>query len=498
MLLNALRDYSDSCGQPNLHADCPYAHQTPSGLGCADECLDFLAANHSDQQTSDYGPGISIFPIARHRSRQGPSSDDPPFDCRQVALQERDIPLARKSAVALMLDFQELLLTSPPPDAAEQAGRLLQFGEMLAELRRRGFPVEEIVRQGIIPALASILALPVIIALVVGREALPEKMTAQPTWAAIFLGVEPDSVNNTLDDVRQQGKDAVARLLAKLVELMPRITTWLNHLALEDVCLWRPPSNAATLTEAGPNAASATSGTGEWALDRFCKTYLAEWSTQSLHMEWEYLHGRQAAPCSPRQMQFRRVGRTEVAEAIADRATTLDGKPTDEAFAVSKYSSVAQDLLRKGERAAAVSLFDMACELLPQSAEARNNRGFCLLMDNPERAIVDFEAARMLRYHNPFVSAGNLMLALHRLDRNTSALKLADDTWALEHRLSGPAATMWDFRSSEPTLIQIDAVLYLADLARTIAAGAEEERGWNARYEARRAALERRGDPSSA
>ena len=221
-----------------------------------------------------------------------------------------------------------------------------------------------------------------------------------------------------------------------------------------------------------------------WAVDRFAKTYLDSWSTASLSLEWQYLHGNHPGVCTSDEMKSRKIDRSTLAATIADRVT--DGRHgAENRLVIDKYTGVAKDLLVKGQHDAAVSIFNMACDLAPDSAYAHNNRGFCKLPDDPEGAISDFERARDMHYSPPVVPGANLVLALHRLGRNTSALQVADDAW--EHTSGRDApATMWDIHSEKPALVEVDAVSYLAELALHIASGSDHESMWKTRLGRRR------------
>jgi hypothetical protein len=484
MLIRALRYFSDNCVPGDLHPECPYSVLTRSGLGCAEECLDYLAVHEPPKEASvEFIAGIGAVPMRHRRYRQGPAAGSPPFDSGQIYLEQSVLPVDRRSPVALMRGLVELLTEAPLESPEELAKRRGEFFSIEAQLVVQGFDVDNIVRETIIGQIATLICGSVL-ALVFVDE-LPDGAFSGSfrSWLSILI---PSC--QSLDEVKKFYSDPVAGqdLVTKLLgEDQWRIRQWLSSLSREDLVAWRVPEpeeyGSLTIEPAAVHDPKSL-----WAYDRFTETYLSNWKTVSLHYEWEYLTGKRPPVCLPRYMSFRKLDRADVATAIADRE--VDQRKGSDSFVVSKYSGRAIELLERGDRSAAVTLFDIACDLSPESANAHNNRGFCRLIDDPALALNDFEIARNLGTVDPFLPAANQMLALHRLQRNASAMKIAEDAWGWDWARAD-RAVMWDFRTDEAVLTRTDSLLYLAELAAEIArtsGDAVAEAKWRSRASQRR------------
>ena len=495
MLVRALRYFSDNCVPGDLHPECPYSMPTPSGLGCANECLDYLGEHQADEAPSTravIGPGLAVEMIRRpSRARQGPDPARPAYDCGQLRIEEGALPTARQSPSTLLLRLTDLLTDPLSSTSTEERDRLDALDELVAELDKRGFEVEAIIREVIVPLLARMISGWVAMAIAAG-DALPEQLTAykRTPWTTLLL----DSTESPEDAVRAARTTpetitvAIQRLFSP--EGIGRIVAWMRSATLADLVRWRTPTPD-ELRDLPVAGSESTSSVQMWVHERFTSTYLENWSTTSLYHEWQYLHGHRPAPCSPNQQALRRIDKNQLSVVIAERATADDRTRGGDNYVVSKYVGVAIDLLNKGERTAAFNVFDMACNFSPQSADAHNNRGFCCLPDDPGQALEDFETARELGPSDPLTTAGNQVLALHMLDRNASALKVATDAWALDDSRS--QGTMWDFRVDEPTLVSTDTRLYLADLASEVArrsGDASSAAEWQVRVDRRKETLE--------
>ncbi len=500
MLARALRFYSDHCETGNLHPDCPYAVPTRDGLGCGEECLDYLAAHQGDEGSREHAHLGLVRMTTTRRARRGPDPEAPAYDCRQMRIEEDGLPPVRQSPTTLLLQLADALVEPPHTEDANEVGRRDRVSSIIDELRRRGFHVEGLVTAAIVPVMArSVVSWAVVTAVTGGR--LPSGWTyhERSKWVPLLLqrfgfaqqaeaGIDLTEgrarrvVEFTVDDVE------TARLIDQMLTTgLSKIVTWMAAQSIEALRAWETPTPEEFDEVVVPSTDPTNDTLQRWIFERFTSTYLESWATSSLRHEWQYLHGRQTPPCNSGQLGLRRIDARQLSVVIADRTTSDPGDRSD-AFAISKYVGVAADLLASGQRDAAVHIFDMACSLSPGSGEAHNNRGFCRLPDDPEAALVDFERARALGVSDPLVAAANRSLALHRLGRNASALKVAADAWP-GGMAANNDATMWDCRAVEPSLLTIDSQLYLAELGAEIAqrSGDVASAGtWIARIQERR------------
>jgi hypothetical protein len=492
MLLNALHFYSDNCAPEDLHPDCPYSVPTSTGLGCAEECLDYLAI-HEARDGPELGPEIGATPLRPHRSRQGPAKGAPAFDCGQIYIEQRDLPLDRRSPVALLRGLTDLLCQGPPEKPEDRPAAEQELLSLRDQLQAQGFAVENIVYQIIVPRIVATILGYVLVATVATE--LPDTLPSGQIldWIPL-LADDPRPLSELRATLEAEG-DAMSAFLGRLMNGAGKLHRWLQSLSLIDLASWATPtSNAFSVLDTSPPP--APSPLARWAYERFTETYLHNWAKESLELEWAYIKGRQTGSCHARYMAFRKCDRIEVASAIAD--ADLDKSMSRDNDMIGKYVPSAKELLEKGDRRAAVALFDMACDLSPGSADAHNNRGFCRLPDDPALALRDFETARELRPSDPFVTAGNQMLALHKTHRNSAALKIAEDAcgWNWSNARS---ATMWNFQSTSPELLTVDSLLYVAQLAALVAAEAGDpvaEAKWHGRSLQRSADCESGGPHS--
>ena len=188
----------------------------------------------------------------------------------------------------------------------------------------------------------------------------------------------------------------------------------------DDLMNWRPPSTAtADDTPFVPHNVSDDL----WVTERFTKTYLSEWSVPALRSEWRYLHGQKLAPCDPFEMRVREVSANDLARVMADRLRA-DPHPSEEL--TNMLVKPAVTFLEEGRRTEAAALFEAALRYDPNSADALNNLGFCLLPDDPEQALRHLDAAMGTGQANIEVTNANRLLALILLGRWTSAGDLAE------------------------------------------------------------------------
>jgi hypothetical protein len=483
ILVRALRAYSDSCVPGALHPECPFSVQTSDGLGCGDECLDILSrvGEPPPPVILDLGHGYGLVPRERHRTRQGPPTGATGFDAEEINREERGQPISRWSPTTLLMQLLDQLAEPTPPSAPGADERRSQLQAMMSELYRRGIDTDALLRDVLIPSVARLPVAWAMVQLVAGDRMPADWSYARRSgWTPLLAGRNTfQEAKDYFDNLRSQG--IPGQLVQQWVtEDVPKITSWMLSLTTDRLIDWAVPSTSEY--QQTPRATEITGGDSQWLFERFTKTDLASWSTESLHREWEYVHGSCQPPCTPAQMRSRRIAVDELARAIADRATRLQATGAPNLLA-SKYTGVAADLLRKGERESAAAIFDAECTLSPRSAEALNNRGFCRLPDDPEMALKDLEKAHECGYNNPLLGYANRVLAMHRLGRNAIALGLADRAWAESQATSN--AYVWDFRDPEPTLIETQNLrLYLSDMAVFIATAAGDERAaemWQAR-----------------
>jgi tetratricopeptide (TPR) repeat protein len=123
-------------------------------------------------------------------------------------------------------------------------------------------------------------------------------------------------------------------------------------------------------------------------------------------------------------------------------------------------------MLREGKRREAAAVFEALTNLNPRNAAAWNNRGFCLLPDDPATALTFLEKAANLGYGSRGINAANRTLALFRLGRYATALELVEQATTDVSALRD-SAFLWSIESDLPEVIHYDnALAYMVDLAK--------------------------------
>jgi hypothetical protein len=236
-----------------------------------------------------------------------------------------------------------------------------------------------------------------------------------------------------------------------------RVGHWILAASDEDLVLRTPP-NTNDFAAFNPCPTALGDPDSKWVVERLTSTYVAEWATTTLHREWRYIHGQYDPPCSPGDVSIRVTDEAEVAGQIADRATyELEDLGGDRLMA-SRFVMPAIRYLRQGRRQAAVALFEATAEMQVEDPQTQNNLGFCLLPDEPERALKHLNRASSLGPLDLNVTTANRVLCLASLGRYTSALDLARDHLAAEEPNS-EGAFLWD----AATILEDDGTPALLD-----------------------------------
>jgi len=230
------------------------------------------------------------------------------------------------------------------------------------------------------------------------------------------------------------------RVVGALVGPFAEFTrAWVKIATREDLIAWHAPTDTSEVLTLGAIEAVTKEDrqTYRWLMDRFTKTYLDNWTLQSLYLEWRYLHAELVAPCSSAEMRQRRIADSDVSKAIASRVAPghKDGRDPDSdedelpeapGLSIDQLVSAAAEFLEAGRRSAAAALFEAAKRDNPDDAEVRNNYGFCILPDNPEDGLQEIRAAEALGFTPRSVNLANRMYGLFRLRRYASALEVAE------------------------------------------------------------------------
>jgi len=419
---------------------------------------------------------------------------DQAYDARQRFLTQVDLPVPEWSTDAVVYALRKELL-SPPWLDADPDHRLRSIEEKLAELDRRGFDSSAIVRYGfgdrLIRALTLGLAIYEVFRLqqiASGKNELPP---LPPLWTHLIDPERPAEVasvtwpisSEVLRSRRQRLDTFTCDLdddIAPVWEPRPRIlgdratgptldfvmrrlhnaasqafiSQWLAGATLRELITWsgRPayPSCLEVPVEIVERYV--------WVVERMTSTFFGRWTTSSLRLEQQWSDGRVPPPCPAAEMTIREIPSSDLQYEIASRATALtepDSQGLD-AVSLGELVRVALVLIEDGERDLAAALFDAARTAEPESAEAHNNYGFCILPDDPQRALPALRRSEGLGFANGAINLVNQVQAHLLLGQNRAAIAVAEQLHRRWDRLPRAISFIWALDgNSGPRLIQV-------------------------------------------
>ena len=406
IFLRALRYYSDSCEPPELIAECPFSvDEGPGQRGCGEECLDLLAANDAPSSTEEtkLGNGISIVRSVLPRARKVHPSNIKAYDAREVYLTDKTTKPPQQWFLASVLqDLVETIRTVPPLEPDLIAKRREHIYELVKIVVDRGLNFE-------------VQVLPYLKRMIIG---------------SVFA-------TTTKGDQEIERSDSRMR---RLDHIIARV----NTASFDELIDYWEFSPQLDFSIEKHQVLPTLDGDGQWIWDRFTNTYLERWVTESLRKEWKYMHGEKRAPCSSREMRIRKVSEEQLSKTMAIRLARSEQEPDTLA---DDFVMMAIKFLEEERRLDAVMLFEVAVLKEPKSAKAHNNLGFCLIPDDPVRALECFESALRLEGVDIQLVSVNSILVLALLGRRALAIDLAQSFLDSDRATEHVFAWLWDYDS---------------------------------------------------
>lgn len=163
-----------------------------------------------------------------------------------------------------------------------------------------------------------------------------------------------------------------------------------------------------------------------------------------------------------------------------------NGPPRTE-FLLAEMTSHTRELLMSGRRGEAAALFGFAVQQWPDDSTAHNNLGFCLILDDPARALSHLTTAARQGYEPLVINIYNRVCCHVGLRQPRAALEVAEEFWQTRPPdWNDPGSgTLW-LRSGETWELALEAdarqalLDLLLDTARAQGWHDDEER-WSAR-----------------
>jgi hypothetical protein len=389
-----------------------------------------------------------------------------PFDAAEIYLRESDSrDMELWSPVSLLYEVRKSLAEPPPNNEEDAEERRVRISRCLDILGERGIDFETHIRAPFARSLGAVIGVIAVVGSMVEFDDDSRLAYFGQHWRDL-LGVT-DEVS--LDDA----SDSAAQIVGSLSTTL----TWAFTAPVEELISWLPANGE--LPSPDPGILGRLSESDHWLVDRFLTTYLDRWEESSLHAEWEWIHGRRQSPIPLSSMRARKLDPGRIAIQIADLATSEEPRRSStNTMAMAQYQVLAGRLLDDGRRDAAVGVFEGVIAVDPDDADAHNNKGFCLLPDDPAAALESLERARDLDYEPQIVNVANRVTALVRLGRLAAANELADGGYTRFHDSQPVRAALWDLDSlgADPTIVHVsDTTDFVAGLGIHIACAVEDE-----------------------
>lgn len=492
ILLRALREYSESCEPPHLHHNCPFAVEISSDLrGCGEECMDLLGKYGGPPASSELTltSGITVRRSQRPRPRHSAIRQSQAYDARAEYLSESErSPRVQWSLQSLLYRFRELILSSPWHPDVDPANREAELEELLVLLGARGLSLSEHLQSS-----ARFLVRMGLFAELVGNRVVEtEEQSELGRWQS-YIRREGEKLPPLPENPISNANQSVA--FHEIVLL----GAWSDSAAIDEVLAWSPPE--ASLDELLTRKPRSDSGQeldsqgskGRWLVDRFTETYLDRWETESLCLEWSFVHGQVSPPCSPFELKAREVKLTELSAEMADRLVKHSRRlakgprgprsiETNTATMTAHLVKPAASFLREGRFTEARALFEAILQTDSESADANNNLGFCLIPENPQLSLKYFDETEKLTGARSDLLAANRMLALAKLGQTTAVVDIAEASFGLSKASSdqgagqprpGVSSFVWNVNSilngSSPQLDEVtDLRTYAAEILSAV------------------------------
>lgn len=352
--------------------------------------------------------------------------DDRPFDAGRALSQDQGKPYAERRTTSLVKELRELVVERT---ATEEAARLRRekFDKLDEELRKRGIDVDSLVRFGMLREIVAIYIAPTVLRLILPADVAEEVIGGQGQFEIEITRGRPSGAS---DDAEEISGDVVARALS---DAHASAQAMISQASVRVLLKIDPEPQEGFGRIRNGRMDEKVIDSYRWLVDRFSETYLKEWSTESLHLEYRWIHSNGATPCPEDLMYDRPVDEIDLMREIAGRAA-LDrrARPDEldpEKDLINRMQVYARTLVEHGRYREAAALFEFSLQHRPDDPILLNNIGFCLMLEDPRAAIFHLTEAVKLRYSPLPIAIYNQICCHYVLGEPRLALRVADSSW---------------------------------------------------------------------
>jgi hypothetical protein len=366
--------------------------------------------------------------------------NDRPFDASEVLLRDRDKPCVERRTASLVKELRDLVVQRTADEGAADLRRE-KFDRLDEELRSRGIDVDSLVRFGMGPEIFAIHVAPVFLRLVLPADVAEEVIGGRGNFK---IEITRAKSSNASDDVEDITSDVIAKALS---EAHASMDVMVNQAPVRVLLKIDPEPEAGFMGTRSDSLKEELIDSYRWLVERFSETFLKEWSTESLHLEYRWVHASGATPCPEDLMSDRVVDNTDLVREIAERAALDDSTKSEgldsESELTSRMQVYARTLVEHGRYREAAALFEFSLQRHPDDPALLNNIGFCLMLEDPRVAIFHLTEAVKLRYSPLPVAIYNQICCHYMLGEPRLAVRIADNFWPEGFSGNACGAVVW-------------------------------------------------------
>lgn len=326
---------------------------------------------------------------------------------------KKEAPLSSHLELNLSNLFKILLSLLIHPiceDTEEEKQRCDSVNRALRTIEKYGISADWIIRYGMVDELALPL-LPLVLNMKDQYKTSDEKVGR---WKKCL-------------QLRDDGDSAsISESMARFKDFLHRFRIWASTARIEDLITLNPPTvdvwNSLNLQKKEDESVASPY---LWLCDRYLCGELRRWSTTSLHMEYRFIHGDGIDAFSQKALEPVNINENDLNAVIAERAV-LSTNTTDQ-VSFEQFFEFSKQYLKDGCYRDAAALFDFYLSMLPQSSNALNSKGFCLIPDSPNKAESIIHSAQIRGFRFAALSTYNLCCCQYLQHDFESALRTADN-----------------------------------------------------------------------